>query len=70
MNSQTHAANVRRLRIGAIQTVGLVLVLAIALTGAACSGKKYVLRGQVLSTNPATSEITVKHEEIWLAGWH
>jgi protein SCO1/2 len=40
------------------------LVLAILLTITGCQGRKYVLRGQVLSTNSAQTEITVKHEEI------
>jgi len=45
-------------------TTVLVVFVALCLTIAGCQTRRYVLRGQVLSTNPANNEITVKHEEI------
>jgi protein SCO1 len=44
--------------------VFVVVLFGLCLTIAGCQTKKYVLRGQVLSTNPAKKEVTVKHEEI------
>jgi len=42
----------------------LALVCTLILTGCQHKDQRYKLRGQVLEKNPASSEITVKHEEI------